>query len=78
MFQFILAGTQLEFGPMLRAQRMTRYKHLIPTRDFRENKSEFEDTRLHPEIDTPTRAHNAILPVLVLLRNHRNATRFEF
>ncbi len=66
-FVFAVAGWQRDFGPMLRAERRARQTGQLfrPGSDIEH--AEVESSVLVPSETTPARAHNALIPVLVLI-----------
>ncbi len=66
-FVFVVAYSQRDFGPMYDAERRARATGNVLAGDAQVDEAAAEDESLSPPPGTPTRAVNAILPILVLI-----------
>ena len=66
-FILIIIYSGRDFGPMLRAERRTRTTGKVRREDATEEARHSESSALEPKEGTPTRAINAVIPILVLI-----------
>lgn len=67
VFVFIVAFSGRDFGPMLKAERRSRFGECSYVADANTGESKLEAEERAPIADKPKRAINAVLPILVLV-----------